>query len=385
MPRAVLFAFAWLVVAGAGRAETLTDEQAAEGWIELFDGQTLFGWEAGSKADWKVDGGTISCASGDGGLLATTSDFADYVLTLEFRTTLQTNSGVFLRTPVKPTDPARDCYELNIATPEQSPFPTGSFVNRVKTSDYHESDQWQRYEVTAQGGHFLVVLDGQTVLDYTDPEPLSRGRIGLQYRSGPIAFRNIRLKPLGLTKIFNGRDLAGWTAYPGLKSVYSVTPEGDLNVKNGKGQLESTGQYADFTLQLDVLSSGKHLNSGIFFRSIPGEVWNGYECQIQNGYKDGDRTQPVDCGTGGIYRRQNARKVVANDFEWFKLTLVADGPHMAAWVNGYQVSDWTDTRPPDANPRKGLRTAAGTLIIQGHDPTTNLSFRDIRIQEMPRR
>jgi hypothetical protein len=93
----------------------------------------------------------------------------------------------------------------------------------------------------------------------------------------------------------------------------------------------------------------------------------------------------MDCGTGGIYRRQNARKVVSNDFEWFTMTVLADGPHLSTWVNGYPVADWTDTRPPDSNPRKGLRTAAGTLIIQGHDPTTNLSFRNLRIQELPQR
>ena len=76
---------------------------------------------------------------------------------------------------------------------------------------------------------------------------------------------------------------------------------------------------------------------------------------------------------------------MANDFEWFTKTLVVSGDHMAVWVNGYQVTDWTDTRPPHDNPRNGLRTAKGTLIIQGHDPTTDLSFRNIRIAEMAKR
>jgi hypothetical protein len=55
---------------------------------------------------------------------------------------------------------------------------------------------------------------------------------------------------------------------------------------------------------------------------------------------------------------------------------------MAAWVNGYQVSDFTDTRKPNANPRNGLRTDAGTLILQGHDDSTNFSFRDANAGEM---
>ena len=110
----------------------------------------------------------------------------------------------------------------------------------------------------------------------------------------------------------------------------------------------------------------------------------GYESQIHNGMKDGDPSRPNNCGTGGIFRRQDARRIVARDRKWFTKTIVAHGPHMSVWVNGLQVSDWTDTRSPHENPRKGLRTAAGSIIIQGHDPETNLRFRNLRVVEMQR-
>jgi hypothetical protein len=390
--------FAAAAVLPAAAAEnTLSPQEIAEGWLLLFDGQTTFGWEAGSDANWAVKDGVLAASSGKPGLLCTTSDFADYVLKVDFRCQEPTNSGVFLRTPAKPTSPAKDCYELNIAMPPPepatggyvnptwSPFPTGSFVNRKRGDFYRPSSDWQSFEVTAVGGHFVVKLGGKVVLDYTDPMPVGRGRIGLQFRIGPIEFRNVKLKPLSLKPIFNGRDLAGWRTYPDQKSVYSVTPQGELNVKNGRGQLESEGQYGDFVLQLEVFSNGKQLNSGVFFRSIPGEFQNGYELQVQNGFKDGDRTRPVDFGTGAIYRRQPARKVVGDDYRWVAMTLVAAGDHIASWVDGYQVTDWTDTRAADKNPRKGLRTAPGTFIIQGHDPTTDLSFRNLRVEELPPR
>jgi hypothetical protein len=51
-------------------------------------------------------------------------------------------------------------------------------------------------------------------------------------------------------------------------------------------------------------------------------------------------------------------------------------------VNGYQVTDWTDTRPENENPRNGLRVGPGHLSIQGHDPTTDLSFRNLRVAEL---
>lgn len=107
---------------------------------------------------------------------------------------------------------------------------------------------------------------------------------------------------------------------------------------------------------------------------------NGYECQIHNGFQQGDPARPKDCGSGGIFRRQDARRVVARDEQWFPMTIVADGPRITTWVNGYQVADWTDTRKADPNPRRGLRLEPGSIMIQGHDPTTNISFRNLRIR-----
>ena len=168
--------------------------------------------------------------------------------------------------------------------------------------------------------------------------------------------------------------------------MFAVAPDGTLNIKNGNGEIQSAGQYGDFALSLDVYSNGDHLNSGVFFRELPGKFWAGYEDQIRNQWKGDDRTQPVDFGTGAIYNRQAARKVVSSDREWFTLTLFVSGNHIASYVDGYQVADFTDTRPaaPDNNARNGSRTLPGCIGLQGHDPTTNLFFRNIRIVEMPK-
>jgi hypothetical protein len=77
--------------------------------------------------------------------------------------------------------------------------------------------------------------------------------------------------------------------------------------------------------------------------------------------------------------------VVPTDREWFTKTIVAHGRHMAVWVNGHQVSDWTDPRPLDDSPRQGCRLKAGIISLQGHDPTTDLSFRNLRLAEYPKR
>jgi hypothetical protein len=193
------------------------------------------------------------------------------------------------------------------------------------------------------------------------------------------------VKPRTLAPLFDGKTMKGWKAFDAdpkrAKSKFTVK-DGELHVKDGPGDLATEKLLADFVLQLECRSNGKGLNSGVFFRCIPDQYQNGYEAQIHNGYKD-DRSKPVDYGTGAIYRRVAARKVVADDGEWFTMTVAADGPHFATWVNGYQTVDWTDDRKPGDNPRQGLRTAKGHISIQGHDPTTDLLFRNIRLAELP--
>jgi hypothetical protein len=388
------------VIGGAAVASApneLTPQELAEGWILLFDGATLFGWKPATKANWAVAGGTISVSQGEPGLLVTTSQFGNYVLKVDFRAARGTESGVLLRTPPKvaPQEAAAKCYEVSIAPPG-NPYPTGSLAGRERIEGGPENAGWQALETAVNGSRITVKLDGKAVLDYDPRKPVSsaggpleagkpcpaRGHIGLRFNRGKIEFRNIKLKPLGMEPLASGKDLAGWKVYA--PSVATVTPEGWIHLTGGKGQLESERQFADFTFQLEVFVNGRGLNSGVFFRSIPGEMWNGYESQIHNGFKNGDRSQPADCGTGGIFRRQNARRVVANDGEWFAKTIHADGPHMAVWVNGYQVSDWTDSRAPAENPRKGLRLKAGTMIFQAHDPTADFFFRNLRIAELAR-
>ena len=361
----------------------LTEQEIENGWIALFDDKSKFGWRAESKVDWSVQDGAIGAKGGEVGLLRTTSQFDNFILRLEFKAARGTNSGVFIRTSPRPKNPAGDCYEINIA-PGDNPFPTGSIVARQKAATVDAApDQWHAMEITAKGPDLTVKIGKKTVATYRDKKPLGRGYIGLQFNSGSILFRKIKLKPIQLDSIFNGKDLAGWKTYPDLKSKFSVE-EQSMRVQNGSGQIETTQKYGDFIFQMRCRTNAAKLNSGVFFRCIPGQKMNGYESQIQNGYRD-SRTKPEDCGTGGIFRRQNARFVNADDQKWFSKTIVAVGPHFAVWVNGLQVSDWTDKRKENENPRRGRRLKPGTIMIQGHDPTTDLLFQKIFASELDER
>ena len=378
-----------LVACSALAAEPtfLPQELLNEGWISLFDGETLFGWQPTGDAKWEVADGAIRTAGERPGFLMTTTEWGEYLLHIEFKAAKQTNSGVFLQTPVNPADPARDCYELNIA-PANNPFPTGSFVGRQKTplkkKALPEADEWHTFDIAVLGDEFAVRLDGKSALQYSDTKPLRMGHIGLQSREGAVAFRNVRLKPMGLQPLLNGRDLSNWNKERAEKSRFQLTDKNELRLSYGPGQIETVRDYANFVLQLECKVNGPALNSGVFMRTLRNGRWAGYESQIQNAYKDEDRTKPKDFGTGAIYRRQPARRVVADDNKWFTKTIVADGPHFAVWVNGYQVTDWTDKRPEKESGREGLRLGGGAIAIQGHDATTDFLFRKIQVAELPR-
>ena len=376
----------------------ISDALAEKGWIALFDGETLFGWKKTAEADWSVVDGEIRVTSGNVGLLRTTSQFDDFELRFEYLAPSATNSGVFLRTSPKPRNAARDCYEFNIA-PADNPFPTGSLVKRIKSDAFwqleHDENQWVSVTIVADGNLITSTIGDSDPIVYEDPDPLGRGYIGLQHRTGKISFRNIMLRPLNLNPMLDDQ-LSNWNDDLTKASKFSVTNSDEsetsdsnepvLQVTGGSGQLETNDRYADFVFSTRCRTNKAGLNSGVFFRCIPGDLMNGYESQIHNGIEADDPKKPADCGTGGIFRRTTARRIVANDNEWFTKTIVVTGPHISVWVNGYQVTDWSDTREPNENPRRGKRLEAGTIILQGHDPTTDINFANMMVRELtPRR
>jgi hypothetical protein len=373
---------------------TLTPEEMREGWILLWDGTSTFGWEPMVRSDWKAPEGELSMASGSYVWMRNRTPFADFVLKADFRIkNADADSGIFIRA-AREGDPSRTGYQVNINN-VNAEWGTGSLVFRVKADPgigKVSINAWHSYEITAEGDHITAYLDGRKAIDAHDASARI-GYMGLQFlKPEEVEFRNVKLRPLGLQPLFNGKDLTGWEKVdrPNVQAppVWSVR-DGAIHVEKGPGQLETASVYSDFLLQLEVRTNAQsekhHPNSGVFWRGDRGGFWTGYESQIRNEYKGEDRSQPVDFGTGGIYNQQAARRVVSDDNEFFTKTVAVCGRHMATWVNGIQVTDYEDVREEGMDARKQARLAAGPISLQAHDPTTNLDFRDIRISPLPQR
>jgi hypothetical protein len=222
-----------LLIAGVGTGwaqrstapNTLTAEEQKEGFILLFDGKTLNGWDVrpGQEAVWKVVDGVIrNSSSAPGTTLLTQEDFANFVLRAEFRAHPDVNSGLMLRQPRPRPQPAggepkakgkkagggAQGYELQIRDKVLTDrtggnFLTASIVNvQNAPSDVRiVPGQWNSFEVTMNGDHLVVVYNGRKTVDARDSR-LKSGAIGLQSAhpedppGATVEFRNLKIKRL---------------------------------------------------------------------------------------------------------------------------------------------------------------------------------------------
>jgi len=355
-----LAVLAALAMPFAGAAEIAQGQ-----WINLFDGETTYGWTAFGDVPWAVSDGVLKGTDGWSGWLASTCQFKDFELVAQVRVNAGSTMGLVVRGGL-----------------EGHPAENGS---AMVTLEGKRGDDWREVRITAVGDQLNATVDGKAVELAAGRD---RGHVGILYhrrhgdRSAPtLEVKSVQLRPIGLAPLFNGENLDGWNILPDHASKFNVV-DGAINITDGNGQIETAGTYRDFMLQLDIISNGEHLNSGVFFRGPVGVFWKGYESQVRNQWEGDDRTQPVDYGTGAIYGVRPARRVVSSDHEWFQKTVICEGNHMAVWINGYLVSDFYDTRPlaDNGDGKNAFVPEPGTIHLQGHDPTTDLSFKNINIQ-----
>jgi hypothetical protein len=378
------------------KPNTLTPKEIADGWLLLFDGETTFGWHSPNDSKWTIAGGLLAPQADKPGLLVTTSAFSHFEISFEYQVKPESKAAILLGCDAEGKQQRGYANQLNLPHHGVGWCQTNAIIRGTSI------DQ-ETFRIGTGGGGSKKTSPGAV----EDPSPMPAFHLALS--GNGFVIRNLKLRPTKTKPLFNGKDLTGWKKFEGnpkqAKSEFTVGKEGWINLKNGPGDLQTEGQYADFVLQLDCISNGDRLNSGVFFRCRPGEYQQGYEAQIHNGWlpsatkeytveeydpktnelkdKKKVKSTAMDYGTGAIYRRIPARREVAKDREWFTMTVVAQGRHIATWVNGYPVVDWTDNRPLKDNARNGCRLEKGPISLQGHDPTTDLRFRNLRIAELP--
>ncbi len=193
---AALFVFAIPLQFGA-----LAFGQTAATWTTIFNGTSLDGWNAIGDANWRLADGAVQADKG-AGFLVSRATYADYQLRAEIWVDDDANSGVFIRCENSQEVTAMNAYEVNIydKRPDQA-YRTGAIVDIAKPlAQVNAGGQWNTLEITAQGSHLVVTLNGTKTAEATDTKH-ARGAIALQYGAGAnnagiVKFRKIEIRTL---------------------------------------------------------------------------------------------------------------------------------------------------------------------------------------------
>jgi hypothetical protein len=198
--RAIRFALALSVLGFAANYAVPDATGQDAGWITLFNGKNLDGWDQVGESNWRVEDGAIvvdKMPGKEAGYLVSKNSYKNFIVRVEFSPSDNANSGIYFRCldPKKITD--RTCYEANIFDQRPDPsYGTGAITRYVEIDPMPKAGgKWNTFEITAKGRDITVVLNGQTTAKLRTGM-FDEGPIALQHGAGAIKFRKVEIKPL---------------------------------------------------------------------------------------------------------------------------------------------------------------------------------------------
>jgi len=216
----------------------ISDEERAEGFISIFNGQDLTDWE-GNPNIWRVEEGAIvGQTTAEGPARITYNQFlvwkggevGDFVLRFDFKISREGNSGMQYRSWLNP-DPARPfsvfgyqadfdgahnysgilygegfrdilCHrgQETIIGDDSRPREVRRFAENEALRRELKVEDWNSFEVTAKGFTFTNKINGHVMSICTDEDTAKRratGILAIQAHVGPpmkVEVKNIRIK-----------------------------------------------------------------------------------------------------------------------------------------------------------------------------------------------
>jgi hypothetical protein len=170
-------------------------------WTTIVDGKTMGDFDKVGAANWRIEDGALVADKLDGkaaAYLVTKEKYKDFQIQAEFWADDDVNSGIFIRCKNPEVIDAKDCYEVNIFDKRPDPtYGTGAIVDVAKVVPMPKAGgKWNTYDITAQGDHFVVMLNGQKTVDVIDKRLPDAGPIALQYGSGVLKWRKVQIRSL---------------------------------------------------------------------------------------------------------------------------------------------------------------------------------------------
>lgn len=183
----------------------------------LFNGKNLSGWEGDTNQWWRLEkgmivGGSLEKRVTENQFLATTRDYTNFVLRLQFRlvgTNGFINSGVQIRSQRVPNSSEMSGYQCDIGDPTwwASIYDESRRNKLMAQSDMAALNKvlkrgdWNTYVIRAEGRRIRTYINGVLGVDYTEADASlpQWGKIGFQIHGGGKAeasFKNISIEEL---------------------------------------------------------------------------------------------------------------------------------------------------------------------------------------------
>jgi hypothetical protein len=184
----------------------------------LFNGKDLDGWQQVGPGSFVVKDGMMKTEGGMGMLWYAREKIAQATVRVVFKlTSKESDSGVFIRIPEKPTEPWMPInrgYEVEIGDWPDDYSCTGVLYTFTKAlaRPIKPIGEWNTMDITIDGAHTIVYLNGNKVTDFTEGQPVppkppgshdpdrgprpNSGFIGLQNHPGSeVYFKEVSLVP----------------------------------------------------------------------------------------------------------------------------------------------------------------------------------------------
>ena len=186
----------------------------------------------------------------------------------------------------------------------------------------------------------------------------------------------------GWVSLFDGKSLDGWKVNE-KPETFSVK-DGEIVVRGERAHLFYMGDvnghdFKNFELKLDIMAK-KTANSGVYFHTeFQPDGWpaKGYEVQVNNTHGDPKKG-------AGLYGIKDNFEAPAKDDEWYTMTIKVEGKHIVTKVNDKVITDYTEEDDVKREEQfKGRLVSHGTFALQGHDPGSEVHFKNLAVKVLP--
>jgi hypothetical protein len=185
------------------------------------------------------------------------------------------------------------------------------------------------------------------------------------------------MKPVdadGWVTLFDGKTLNGWKISKEHPETFSVK-DGMIAVHGDRAHLFYEGavgnhNFKNFEFKVQVMTK-PGANSGIFIHTAyQEEGWpsKGYEIQVNQSHTDWRKT-------GSIYAVQDVKETFVKDNEWYTEHVIVQGKKITVKMNGKIINELITG--------EDSRLSSGTVALQGHDPKSEVFYKDVMIKILP--